>query len=315
MEILHWQIEPKLKKLVSENYRTNFAKKLKDRDVLTLVRELTFDGVAPEISISNIKKLFDYVEGKFLEKSFSGIGVEVGAGTAVFSAILANKKLVSRMYAVEICDEVANLLMPKVVSQILKKDSNKVVGCIGNFDKMELKDESVDFIFDFFSFHHSDNLDLTFSECYRVLKKGGFVLCLDKARPNHLTDKDLKGMLDKEYNNEFKRHFGIPIKKKLTRRMNGEREYGLRDWQKAFQKSGFSRVKHFRLTRCSSNNLLFRIIKCGLSYFSPGVQIFLNRFLPRPKIKRQFDIARENIVYSKEISHLPKEISLLIAYK
>ena len=122
-------------------------------------------------------------------------------------------------------------------------------------------------------------------------------------------------MLDQEYDNEFKKHFGIPIEKKLTRRMNGEREYRLRDWQKSFQKSGFSRVQHFRLTKCASNNLFFRTIKYILSYFSPGSQMFLNKFLSRKKTNRRFDIAWSNVIYSRHIKRFPKEISLLIAYK
>ena len=55
MEILHWKIDQALEKEAQENYRTNYALALKDKDPLSIVRELTFDGVVPNITIKDIE--------------------------------------------------------------------------------------------------------------------------------------------------------------------------------------------------------------------------------------------------------------------
>jgi len=314
MEIIHWQINPNLEKSVKESYRTNFAINLKDEDALTIVRELSFDGVAPNITFADIEKIFNYVNKYFLDNKIKGIGLEVGAGCGVFSSILAKNDLVKRMYAVEICGKAVGLLMRKVAREILGEKENKVIGCVGDFNHIELEDESVDFIFDFFSLHHSDDLIETLTECCRILKEGGFVFCFDKARPDSHTEEDIRKMLDKEYNEDSKRRFGFPPDKKLTRRMNGEREYRLKDWKKSFNKAGFSKVSHYNLCKTFSSNYLIGFLKYVLLGIPPKFHPIFTRIIKKES-KKLFAIARENRVYSSFVNPFPKEISLIIAYK
>mgnify|MGYP001573154316 CR=1 FL=1 len=310
MEILHWSIDPELKKEAEKHYRTKFAVSLKDREPLEIIREITFDGAVPNIEIKDIENLFDFVDKNFLKSRIKGTGVEVGSGPGTFSSVLAKRDLVEKMYAVEVCRPIVEFLMAKVSGYILNGKADKVVGAVGSFDEMELPDESVDFIFDFFSLHHSDDLERTLKECIRILKKGGFIFCFDKARPDYFTGKDLNELLDAEYTKKDKESFGWPADKKLTRRMNGEKEFRLIDWRRAFRNAGFPKIKNFHLAKTGN-----RKIKKVIASMPMKIQILLNRFLPARKPNHKFILSSRNKIYAEEVNPFPKEISLLIARK
>lgn len=315
MKILRWQVNPELKKEAEENYRTNFAVGLKDREPIEIIKELTFDGVAPKIEIADIERLFDFVETNFLPRKLLGVGLEVGGGPATFSSILAKRPAVQKMYGVEVCQPIVELLAPKTADFILGGQSDKVTAVVGDFDHMELPEGSVDFIFDFFSLHHSNDLIITLKECLRILKPGGFVFCFDKARPDHYTRQDLDELLDAEYGDDYKKQFGLPLGPKLTRRMNGEKEYRLKDWQEAFLGAGFLNFKHYYLAKTFGRNPVTRAVKDLLSSLPTPIQLLLNRFLPKPKFSHKFIIAQNNRIFSRLINKFPKEISLLIALR
>lgn len=315
MEILHWPISPELKKEAEENYRTNYALSLKNREPLEIIRELTFDGVVPNITVRDIERIFDFVECNFLAKKIAGVGLEVGSGPGTFSSILAKRKRVNKVYGAEACRPIVEILMPKVAEYILNGNLNKVIGAIGSFDDIQLPGESVDFIFDFFSLHHSNNLIITLKECARVLKKDGFIFCFDKARPDYYTQEDLDELLDAEYGADYKRQFGLPLDQKLTRRMNGEKEYRLRDWRASFDGAGFSRVDYYYLEKTYSANKTSGFIKNLLSLIPPWLQKKLNKFLPELTQNHKFILSSKNRVYSRFVNPFRKEMSLLIAYK
>ena len=315
METLYWSVSPELKKVAEEHYRTRFAVGLKDKEPLEIIRQITFDGVVPSIEIRDIENLFNFVESRFLKNRIKGIGLEVGAGPATFSSVLAKRDSVEKMYAVEVCRPIVELLMSKVAGYVLGNRESKVIGGVGNFDNMELTNESVDFIFDFFSLHHSDNLEKTFKECSRILKKGGFIFCFDKARPDHFIKNDLDELLDFEYDENFKKQMGMPLNQKFTRRMNDEKEYRLKDWILSFKKAGFDRIKYFYLAKTFGRNTFVRLTKDYLSVLPLSSQIFLNKLIPFRKPNHKFILESKNKVFSKWVNPFPKEISLMIAFK
>lgn len=310
METLNWRIGPELKKEAEEHYRTSFAVGLKDKEPLEIIRQITFDGAAPEVGVKDIERLFDFVEKNFLKRKIKGVGLEVGAGPGTFSSILAKREEVEKMYAVELCSPIVEFLTPKVADYVLDGRKDKVVGAIGSFDDMELPDESVDFVFDFFSLHHSDNLWRTLKECSRIMKKGGVIFCFDKARPDSFTEKDLDDLLDTEYGEQDKAMFGAPANRKFTRRMNDEKEFRLKDWRKAFREAGFAETDYFYLAKPGRN-----FLKRALSSLPISFQVKLNRLLPEHKYNHKFVLSQENRVYSGLIDCFPKEISLMVAYK
>ena len=315
MNILHWIVGPELQKETENNYRHSFAVGLKDAGPMKIIHELAFDGEASDIEISDIEKLFNFVEKNFLNKKIAGIGLEVGSGPAALSSVLAKKQAVEKIYALEVCEPIVKILMLKVVRYILGESDNKIVGVVGDFDNLELPDSSIDFIFDFFSLHHSNNLGDTIKECGRVLKPGGFVLCFDKARPDGYTKEDLDGLMDTEYGAEGKKRFNVPAGQKFTRRMNGEKEYRLKDWKAVFMNGGFQAVDYFYLAKPISQSLLARVVKNFLAILPVFLQLRLNKLLPPPDFGSKFALAPQNRIFTRLVNKFPKEISFLIAYK
>ncbi len=315
MQIEYWPIDPELQREAEDNYRTNFALKLKDRDALTIIRELTFDGITPKMEIEHIERLFRYVEKNILKRPIAGVGLEVGAGPLTFSSILSKRSGVKKMYGVEICRPIVDVLFPKVAEYILGEKRDKVIGVVGSFDEMQLPDASVDFVFDFFSLHHSLDINVTLRECYRILKPGGFVLCFDKARPDHYTDQDLNELLDAVYDSSYNRQFGLPEEQKINRRSNGEREYRRKDWQAAFLGAGFGSFEHAYLARTKSGNRLSQLFKRGMSVLPAPIQKIINPLLPHPTFNHKFILSSEDRIFAPPINYFAKEISLLIAYK
>ena len=250
-----------------------------------------------------------------MKKKIAGIGVEVGAGPATFSSVLVTLPGVEKMYAVEVCRPIVERLSEKVAEYAAGNLAHKVIPAIGDFDRLWLENNSVDFVFDFFSLHHSSDLVVTLKELHRVLKLGGFALCFDKARPDHYTPQDLDELLDTVYDQGYNIQFNLPPDLKLTRRLNGEKEYRLKDWQNAFDRAGFRSFDHFYLAKPAGGRKLTRLVKVASAVLPPALQLPLNRLLPPPKFKHKFIIAHRNRVFAKPIQNFPKEISLMIAYK
>jgi ubiquinone/menaquinone biosynthesis C-methylase UbiE len=314
MKIIHWHIPEKLKKEINAHYRTSLAPTLVKKDTLSIIRSITFDNVAPNIEVHDVKIFMQYVNKKFLSGNLSGVGVEVGAGCGVFSSTMASFKKVGKIYSVEVCEDIVTELMPIVTSSILDNKNEKVIGCVGDFDNLEIPDNSVDFVFDFFSLHHSGDLQKTLIEMNRVLKPGGFIFCFDKARDDSLTDQELGNMLDREYSRESKVIMGVNPDICLTRRMNGEKEYRLNDWGEYFVSSGFVEFKHFNIARCSSSTFFIRKAKEVFSLLPPKIQVYFTNIILGNKMSSSL-LSSKNRVYTTLIDNFPKEISLMIAYK
>ena len=62
-----------------------------------------------------------------------------------------------------------------------------------------ISDNSLDYVLDFDSIHHSEDFELTFKEIGRVLKPKGVLLCFDRAQPNYTSNEQIQSMLDIEY--------------------------------------------------------------------------------------------------------------------
>ncbi|OHA59142.1 MAG: hypothetical protein A2370_03075 [Candidatus Vogelbacteria bacterium RIFOXYB1_FULL_42_16] len=312
MEIQNWPINQELKKEADNHYRTNLSLAIKDQEPWEIISRLTFDGVAPKLTLIEIKGLFDWVNKKVLKNKLSGIGLELGAGAGFMSAILADRPEVQKVYAVEAVENIVKELGPKITNYVLKDKSDKVIGCIGDFDNLQLSDNSIDFVFDFYSLHHSPDLGKTLRGTSRVLKRGGFVLCFDKTRDNKLTIDDLDKLLDQEYSRESKILMGLNPDIKHTRRQNGEQEYRLSDWEKAFKKNGFDWIEHYHLARVTGNFIL-RLIKKFISCLPLFIQIKITKILYKNKKVNNLEIS--NLVFCPPVQNFPKEISLIIAYK
>jgi len=155
---------------------------------------------------------------------------------------LALKKEVKKIYSVEVVENVVKLCQPIVIKKILKQNKNKVISVIGDFDNLELKDNSVDFAVSWFSMHHSNDPVKTFKEAGRVLKKGGKFIFIDKIHNNSTPDSEIERMLNIIYSREFLKNNFRPVDKILTRRENGEHEYRFFEWEKFIRMTGFKLI-------------------------------------------------------------------------
>lgn len=312
MKIVKWPINQELKAEADKHYRTAFALALKDKEPWEIISCLTFDSVAPKLTLPEVKELFVWVDQKVLRGRLRGMGVELGAGAGFMSAVIAERSKVEKVYAVEVVENVVRELVPPITGYVLGEQSDKVIGCVGEFDHLQLPDQSIDFIFDFYSLHHSPNLVKTITESARVLKPGGFIFCFDKARDNNLTPAGLDHLLDKEYDRAGKILMGLPPDVPHTRRQNGEQEYRLKDWEQAFSAGGLAQIKHYHLARVTGG-VIWQLIKNIIGLLPVGWQTIITSRMYRNKKVNNLEIS--NLVFCPPIKNFPKEISLLIAYK
>lgn len=313
MKLEYWPIDPELNREIDEHYRTQFALAIEGQDSLEVVKAITFDGVAPNLSVNELSELIGWVNKSFVKGKLQGVGLELGAGCGFFAALLANLPKVQKVYAVEVCQNIVERLMPKIVKTFSPAAEDKLIGCVGEFDQLNLPNDSIDFTFEFFSFHHSKNLVKTFTELHRVMKPGGVVVCFDKARDNNLTNDDLEKLLDQEYSSAAKEKMGLDPNLKVTRRMNGENEYRLKDWGQSFKAAGFTKFEHYHLARLSSGNIVFGFIKNFIALLPVKLQARVTNLIGRRGNKNNLEI--NNQVYTKLINNLPKEISLMLVWK
>lgn len=313
MEILTWNIRPELKRATDAHYRARIREEVAHKHPMDIIREVTFDYGAPDLTLDEVSAFVAYVDRYILKGKIRGTGLDVGGGPGTMSSLLAKKEEVEKVYSVEVSANLVTDLMPVVSEYILGKEKkDAVVGCIGEFDNIELPDNSLDFVFDFFALHHSGDLEKTLTEIYRVLKPGGVLVCFDKVRDDSLSESDLEGLLDMEYPASFKEKMGIDPTVKHTRGMNGEYEYRLQDWKQYLKGAGFSRAEHFSVARTVSTFWFIRVVKYFLTMLPPRVQAGITRLLP---ITSTSNISANNRVYTSLVNHFQKEISLIIGYK
>ena len=123
-----------------------------------------------------------------------------GGGVGCISSTLAKQENVKKIYCVELVKEAVTMCQPIVKHEILKENEKKVISVVGNFDELNLENDSIDFAVSWDSMHHSKNLIHTLKECKRVLKENGFFIIIDRAHNNSTPDSEIKRMLNIQYN-------------------------------------------------------------------------------------------------------------------
>jgi len=176
--------------------------------------------------------------GKF---DMSGIGVELGSGCSAISVELVKlHKQIEKIYAVEIVPEIVEHAASHLIS--MHGVEEKVIPVVGSFDDIKLDEDSVDFIVEFDSLHHSFDLDRTINESHRILKPGSKLLAIDRA--HWRTSKRRRNELENvKYSKEWLMARGLDPNLVITRAENGEHEHLLSDYLKAFKNAGFSDVR------------------------------------------------------------------------
>lgn len=228
---LQWTLPAWASTSPAVTHRNGFARALAKRPVPDILRSYVY------LTVQEMRQLRD-IGARIMGQPLQGVGIELGAGCGLLSAVVAEVNTVRTLYAVELCEDMATQVMPRVLEHV--GTARKVRPVVGSFDDIALPDSSVDFAVEVDSLHHSDDLTRTLTECARVLKPGGSLLCFDRCHPDSVTDEDVERMLSQVYDREFLAFNHYPLGLKLTRRENGEHEYRLREWLAAFHAAGFA---------------------------------------------------------------------------
>jgi len=208
--------------------------------------------VASEKGFSAIIDEYVYIHPENVEKTFNiipnsaefihGIGIDLGGGVGCISSTLAKRQNVEKIYCIELVEEAVTMCQPIVKKEILKENDDKVISVVGDFDNLDLENNSIDFAVSWDSMHHSMDLINTLKECKRVLKKNGVFIIVDRAHNNSTPDSEIERMLNIVYDENFLTKFYRPKDMILTRRENGEHEHRFFEWDKFFDGSGFKLI-------------------------------------------------------------------------
>ena len=171
--------------------------------------------IAQDASSKGFRTIIDeyvYIDSEYVEKTFNiipkslelihGIGIDLGGGVGCISSTLAKKDSVEKIYCIEVVEDVVKLCQPIVKKEILKEKDNKVISVVGDFDNLQLENNSIDFAVSWDSMHHSIDPIKTLKECKRVLKRDGVLIIVDRAHNNSTPDSEIERMLNIKYDKE-----------------------------------------------------------------------------------------------------------------
>jgi SAM-dependent methyltransferase len=221
---------------------------------------------------------------KQIGRPLHGRGADLGSGTGVGACIAAKLPGVDEVYAVECSELFVKDVMPAVFDKFACP-GQKIQRVVGDFNALHLEDESLDFLVEIDSYHHSEDLALSARESWRVLKPGGMVMAIDRAWPDHYQQAELDAMFDREFSPTLKRKYGIPEQVPFTRRDWGEHEYTLKQWEQVFGQNGFEAITFLqrRAYIRGANFVLTKLPSLQLSYWWAGKKY-------RPAPARRFPI-------------------------
>jgi ubiquinone/menaquinone biosynthesis C-methylase UbiE len=235
--VIRWAVPENLLASPAVEIRNKFAERLAELPANQLVESYVY------LSFREMNALVAKAYRLLGIDGLRGTGMELGAGCGLLSATVARASQVDRIYALEVVEGMVSKVIPKVAAAVLGNSLDKVIPVFGSFDDICLPDESIDFITEIDSLHHSDDLGKTMQSAARVLKRGGKMLCFDRVHPDTLSDTEVEQMLSLVYPKSFLVKYGYPADIRFTRRENGEHEYRLREWRMAFEGAGLRLVQ------------------------------------------------------------------------
>ena len=259
MKYLDWKLEEdkgnirdgaiELRARVAENmYLKNYATPQKAK--------LHAEGPGFHWRISSVKKV-ELISGKKL----AGKIVEIGAGTGVFSALLSKEKELHEIYCLDYDKFSVETLMPLVFKN-LSANTDKINTVLGSYNNMKVTDNYFDYVVSLGAVHHSENLLATFTESYRVLKSGGFLVAVEHCHPNsysvELQKQDDESHLSKERVKKLYNDENLKIKAKD----NSDHNYRLCEFETYAYKAGFNVLPYvFDLNGEKANDSIFKTPK------------------------------------------------------
>ena len=245
--MLVWKYDKQFR--TNQEYLGNkiLAEKTSEKGYDAIISEYVYiDSSEVEKTIKLIPNVYDKIQG---------IGVDLGGGVGCISSTIAKNPNVEKIFCVELVEEVVKLCQPIVKKQILKDQYEKVVSVVGDYNFLELPDNSVDFAISWDAMHHSQDPIITLQECKRVLNKNGIFIIIDRVHNNSTSDEEIERILNITYDEEFLKKNYRRLDEKLTRKENGEHEYRFYEWKEFFQKAGFELISNVIIKTKTEENL------------------------------------------------------------
>ncbi len=245
--LLVWKYDKQFR--TNQEYLGNkiLAEKTSEKGYDAIISEYVYiDSPEVERAIKLIPDVYDKIKG---------IGIDLGGGVGCISSTLAKNSNVEKIFCVELVEEVVKLCQPIVKKQILKDQHEKVISVVGDYNFLELPDNSVDFAISWDAMHHSQDPIITLQECKRVLNKNGIFIIIDRVHNNSTSDDEIERILNITYDEEFLKKNYRRLDEKLTRKENGEHEYRFYEWKEFFQKAGFELISNVIIKTKTEENL------------------------------------------------------------
>jgi len=274
-------------------------------------------GAEGSPSFEIIRDLVNVLKRLNILPELSGFGVELGSGIGLLSAAIIEQDLSLRIkgiLAIEAVLPFVDFGIKFTAREILKNNHYKILPCYGSFNSLDICKETIDFIFQIEALHHADYLVPPISEAFRILKKGGYFVSIDRSWPNETNRIVLEQLLNHEYPLEWLHKKGLPPEK-FTRRDNGEHEYVDSEWIFAFEKSGFTMINmvhaHPELTIYSFMKRIICLLRLN--------KIFRIKIKSRTGIIRSFLLHKLNLKTLKfssiVISPHPRPLTIFVWQK
>jgi len=278
-KITYWLDPLALQELVyvhSRSFVSNFKSNLEPASLEKLIYD-------EHIYIEK-NELLEIIDASCKYTSFvpKGTGLELGAGCAAISVELVKRyPEIKKIYAVEIVPEIVEFAALPLIEMFKLEDT--IIPVVGNFDKMKVSDDSIDFVVEFDSLHHSFDLMKTIAESGRVLKDGAQLIAIDRSHWN--TSKRRRTELqNQEYSHKFLRDRGMDENKRVTRADNGEHEYLLAEYIQAFKSAGFQKIEWIMLIDPTLSILKLSLISLISSKFRKNTKYHYIQTWPFQKL-------------------------------
>lgn len=139
--------------------------------------------------------IFDSIINK-LNLSKKPTILDLGTGTGRLLLEIAGKNKECNFIGIDVSDK-----MIEKAKENFKKIKLKAEFLIGNMEKIDLKENSIDYAVSFGAIHHVKNKDTLFKEVYRILKPKAKLVYGDSFEKFGDSSKEL----DKEYEQELKK--------------------------------------------------------------------------------------------------------------
>ncbi|MCK4809403.1 MAG: class I SAM-dependent methyltransferase [Candidatus Omnitrophica bacterium] len=178
------------------------------------------------------------------ECQIKGEGIELGAGFGVMSSVLSKLENVGKITCIEYSKNLLENIMP-LIFQRLEANIEKIERIRGSFNHLEFNNNTFDFAIETLAFHHADAPYKPISEAYRVLRRGGVLIMIERAVSNRTTDDTIETSLNTHLGKRHLLRYNFPVDMKITRAEWGEHDLRFIDWMYILNKVGFE-VKLFK---------------------------------------------------------------------